>query len=672
MTAPFAPDLLTPANKGASASASVTLTWKFKSVIAGDYMATYAVRRRAMTPSIGSYEYWNGTTWQASEYFLTGSSSVLNGVTASITITTGWTTDKIYQWSVKCRNLAAEASSYADDNLIQIHAAPAMTVTVSSTSVSRPKIQWVWSGASGYYMRSYRIAIYTAAVQGASGFDASSAEWQALATFLSDTKYGSNDWYMDVTEDLASGTQYYVYYLTEDTAGLSSGWVNGTNFTPSYTAVPPPAITLTRDEESGVVACVVRSSFNLLSDEASIFTTGIESWVGSLNCETSWDSVNSRLKMKVGGMSYAALDAAHTTFAATDTAYTTFENMRTTMASPSGTSRALSGDQAGELVAVTPAVVYSACATLTNAASTSRTAKIGIRWYKSDGSASTTPLTQGSGTACPNNTPTVITVSGATAPADAAWAAIELEWTTSVVDDIMYADNVAFASAASISWSPASGGFDIHFALEHSHDNETWTPVWACAQDDPHASDVGAVSQISLDDRSCPLGVETIYYRAWAISNLTTAPVWSSVATGSVSGMKPAKWWLRRPEQTTADSDVRVITPDFSSTVQLNRDVQTPDGATHPVVSYSAAPDAEVVELKITSLDQETYDAVLEALKSSETLYLHSNVPGQSCYLRAVDSIRKTMRRAQPTLSTMVQRHMFEIEASAVVVKDPY
>lgn len=673
MTAPFAPELTSPKNKGASAAASVTLKWKFRSVAAGDYMATYAIRRRQMTPTVGAYEYWTGAAWGAETFLAPGvPTDYKDGVEFSTTITTGWTTDRVYQWSVKARNAAAEASAYADDSLIQIHAAPTMTVAVSSTAVSRPKISWVWAGAAGYYQRSYQIAVYSAAVQSAVGFDASSAVWQALATWISAKKYGAADYRIQVDADLASGTQYYVYYKTEDNSDLSSGWVNATNFTPTYTAVPAPTLSLTRNTDDGVVNVVVRSSFNLLGDNSSIFTTGIDNWVGSLNCEASWDSVNQKLKLTGGGMSYAALDTAHTTFAATDTAYTTFEVMRTTQAAPTGTARALSGDQAGERIAVSPSIAYSAISTVRNGAATARTGKLGIRWYTAGGAPATTALHQGGATTLNPGVDTTVKVENVTSPADAAFAVVEFEWTTAAIGDIMLIDDVALASTSTISWSPSGNSFDITFVLEHSADGVTWTPVWACAKEAPRASDSGAVSQITVDDRSCPLGTQTIYYRAYAVSKFSTSAIWSSVATANCAGMAPGKWWLRRPEKATKASDIRVITPDFSRSLQLNREVSSAEGATAPVVSFGSAPDTESLQMTFSSLDKTTHDAIMAALKSTETLYLHTNYENTGYYFRAVDSVGLNARRATPISSYNAMRHMFQISVAGIVVKDPY
>jgi hypothetical protein len=671
MTAPFSPELLSPKAGGASTT-SVTMTWKFRSVAAGDHMATFAIRRRQMTPSVGSYEYWNGSAWVGSETFLSGPSGggteVKDGMTHTVTVATGWTTDRVYQWSVKCRNAAAEASAYADDSLVQVHAAPTMTLTVSSTTISRPRLSWVWAGAAGYYQKSYRLVLYPASVIGIAGFDAASAVYQAMAVWDSGKIFSATDWNRYVTADLQSGVQYYLYYQTEDNSDLSSGWVSATNFTPSYTAVPPPTLNIAPNEDLGIVTLTARSSFNLLDDDHSIFTAGIGNWIGSHNCESSWDSSLGKLKLTAGGMSYAALDTAYTTFAAQDTALTTFEAQRTTQASPTGTARALSGDQTGERIAVTPAVAYSAIATARNLAGTARTGKLGIRWYTAAHAASTTPVSQGSATTLNPGVDTTVKVENITAPADAAWAVIEFEWTTAAVGDVILIDDVALATTSTIVWSPSGNNFDISFVIERSIDNAKWVPVWGCSSSAPKASDSGAVSQVIVEDRSAPLGTQNVYYRAYAISKYSTAPVWSAVATASISGMKPAKWFLRRCKN--AAKDVRIRAADFSTSYSMDQDLYTPEGATRAVVSAGAGPSVEVVDVTLRTETKQEHDLVMENLLSKETLYIQTNADGDGYYIRPIDRIRREQRRSVPDEAYQAVRYLFSVSFTAAVVED--
>lgn len=671
MTAPFSPELLSPKPKGASPS-TVTLQWKFRSVVAGDHMATYAIRRRQMSPSVGSYEYWNGTIWVGSEAFVAGPSGggteVKDGMTHSVAISTGWTNDRIYQWAVKCRNAATEASAYSEDILVQVHVVPSMALTVSSSTISRPRLSWVWAGASGYYQKSYQLCVYTAAVQSSPGFDASSAVWQALATWNSGKIYSATDWNKYIGADLVSGTQYYVYYRTEDNSDLSSGWVNGMNFTPSYTTVPAPSLTLTPDEANGVVSVTARSSFNLLDDNHSIFTAGIGNWIGSLNCETSWNSTLGKLLITCGGRSYAALDTAYALFSDMDTALTTFEVTRTTQASPTGTARAVSGDQTGERIAVTNGVAYSAIATARNTGAAARTGKLGIRWYTAAHAASTTPVSQGTGVTLNPGVDTTVKVENITAPADAAWAVVEFEWTTAAVGDTMLLDDVAIATTSTIVWSPSGNNFDISFVIERSTDQVTWVPLWGCGTLSPKVSDSGAVSQVIISDRAAPLGTQNIYYRAYAISKFSTAPVWSAVATNSVAGMKPEKWFLRRTQ--TPSGDTRIRAADFGTSINLDREVFNLEGMAQAVVAYGSSANIQFVDVTVRTETKAEHTAVMNALLSKETLYIQTNADGDGYYVRPVDRIRKDQRRSRPDESYQAVRHLFEVTFTAAVVED--
>ena len=672
MTAPFAPELLSPKNKGASSAASVTLQWRFRSVVAGDGMVTYAIRRRQMTPAVGAYEYWTGAAWGA-ETFIAGPVApnlVQDGMTFSTTIATGWTTDRVYQWSVKVRNAAAEASPYADDSLIQVHASPSMAITVSSAVISRPSLAWVWAGAAGYYQKTYRLALYTAAVRNASGFNPALAQWQALATWIMPAvKYSANDWKITIDADLANGTQYYIYYVTTDNSDLSSGWVESGNFTPAYTAVPAPGLTAVPDEPNGTVTVTVRSSFNLMPDEASIFNTGISNWVGSLNCQTNWDSALQKLRLEGGGMSYAALDTAWGTFTQGDAAYATFAAEKAAQAAPVGTSRALSGDQAGERIVVAPGIPYSAIATITNLSGANRTAKLGLRWYKADNSASAlTVITQGAGVVLPNGVATPVNVLAANSPADAAFAVVEVEWTVSAVGDLLLVDDVAVASTTSISWSPGGNAVDISFVLERSTDGTNWVPVWGASKTAPRASDTGGVSQAVIVDRAAPLGTAVIMYRAYAISKFSSSPTWSTLAAVTIGGMNPIKWFLRRTS--VANRDVAVKVNSISISTDLKREIFEPEGRVYAMVGFSNLPNTEIVDVQLMSLDKTSFELIMEALKAEETLYLQTNLDGYGYYIRTTDSVSRTQKRAAAAAGNPSNmRNLYSISFNAAIVE---
>lgn len=680
MTAPFAPELISPKNKGAAPSGAVPLTWKMRSVTAGDAMTTYAIRRRIMTPTVGAYEWWNGTTWVGSETFLTGPvapNAVKDGMTYSVTMGS-WTTDRVYQWSVKTRNAAVEASPYSDDLLVQVHNLPYMAVSFSSAVVSRPSISWVWYGSAGFYQKTYRFAVYANSIPGMAGFDPALPYWQAQAVWIMPArKYSATDWKVTIDADLVSGTTYLAYYETSDNSDLFSSsagstWVSNGSVTPSFTAVPAPTLVATPDVVNGVMGLVVRSSFNLLADNSSIFTGGIDNWIGSLNCQTQWNSSLAKLECVCGGMSYAAMDVAYTTFAAGDTAFANFNAEKVAQAAPTGTARVLSGDQTGERIAVSPSIAYSAILTANNQTGATRTGKIGIRWYKADNTASAiTVLSQGSAVTLTPGTDVNVAVQNVTSPADAAFAVLEFEWTTAAVGDVIRIDDVAFASTSSISWSPSGTSMDITFVLERSLDAITWVPVWGMSKLAPKASDSPAVSQVTINDRAVPLGTELIYYRAYAISKFSTSPVWSLLASATVAGMNPNKWFLRRTSRT--DMDSRVIVGQISFDTQLHREVVEPEGQLNAIVNFNTMPDTETASVTLMSLDKLSFETIMAALKADETLYLQTNLDGYGYYVRVVDAIRRNQRRSPASsggVATM--RNVFDISFSAVVVKDFY
>lgn len=682
MTAPFAPELISPKNRGSASAPTVTLTWKFRTPIAGDTMnGGYYLRRRQTSPTPGPYEWWTGTSWDSSNQefgdiagtFL--DENIKDGTLYSVTIGPGagifgWDNDKVYQWTVKTVNAAGEAGPYAPDNLLKVHAKPAMVISFPTTAVSRPTFSWAWTGGAGFYQKTYRLAIYPAAVRNSFGFNPNLLTWQLQATWIMWTdKYSSSDYKRQIDSDLTSGVQYYYFYKTVDNSDYDSGWIEAGNFTPVFTNLPAPALTLTPDMLNGVVGAFIKSAFNLLDETNSVFSNGIGNWIGSLNSIASWDSAAEKLILTATGMSYAAMDALHTTYAAADTAYTTYAVQAAAQAAPTGTARAVSGDQTGERFAVLPGTVYSAIATVNNQAATNRTGKLGIRWFKSTNVPSTvTVISQGPGVTLGHGADTPVSVVNVTSPSDAAFAVLEFEWTTAAIGDVMKIDDVAMAASSSVSWSPTGSTFDIRYVLERSLDQINWTPVWGMSRTTPQVSDSPALTQATNVDRSVPLGTQRIYYRAYAISKFDTTPIWSAPAFASIPGMDPIKWFLRRTS--VINRDVRVIVNQISVDQAAQSEVIEAEGRSAPLVSFSGNPKTETVSISMMSLDKTTFELVMEALRSNETLYLQTNLDGYGYYLRIVDSFKRTQRRAvAPAGSFSAVRNLFDISFAAVVVE---
>jgi len=183
----------------------------------------------------------------------------------------------------------------------------------------------------------------------------------------------------------------------------------------------------------------------------------------------------------------------------------------------------------------------------------------------------------------------------------------------------------------------------------------------------PRVSDSGAVSQATVVDRSVPLGTNTIYYRAYAISKFSSAPIWSALATTSIPGMDPVKWWLRRTSR--SDHDVRVIVNQISIDQNVQRDVVEPEGQANAIVNFSSTPKTQVMSVSMLSLDKVTYELVLEALTADETLYLQTNLDGYGYYLRVIDSIKRSQKRAAaPAGGFSAVRNLFDIQFAAVIV----
>lgn len=670
MTAPFAPVLTSPASKSASAS-PLTLKAKHRTGAAGDPATAVAIRRRVMTPSVGSYEYWNGTSWVGSEAF-NAITSLFDSQTYEFTNGTSWTTNQTYQWTMRFRNGASEAGPYAPDSLVHVHAVPSMAVTVSGLGGSRPLLSWVSTIASGFYQAQYQLAIYTDAVKTSTGFNPADPAWQALATWISPIGYGSADYQKRIGADLVSGVLHWAYYNLTDSGGLASGWTSGTSFTPSFTAFPAPTLTLTPDLVNGKVDFLVRSAFNLLSENQSSFTTGIDGWVGTLNCQAEFPN-NGTLLLRAGGMSYNAMDAAYSDINANDTAFASYTAQAAAQSSPAGTSRAQMGLTTGEWIPVSPSTVYSAVFdAICNVAG--RNVKCGIRWYTAGGAAATTPLHQGSAVGMSIVSYVTASCQNVTSPANAAFASIEVEWTTSVAGtDIVNVKNVAFAAAASIAWSPTGNNFDVSFSLEKSLDGENWEAVWGMSQNNPRPSDIGVLTEVSGSDRSAFLGVDGVQYRAYAVTKFSTAPLWSSVVVQSLAPMTIDGWRLRH----TTDEEMDIVGQPinrFSYSSQLNNEIVPPEGLDFPVVISNDQPNVSKISFVLILTNQAAMEKALASLRSAETLYVQTNRAGMGYYFKPTGAFRYDGRPRVPDLVDTPYATVgtyYELDVEGVEVK-PY
>lgn len=102
---PNAPLLSLPVNNDIEYLAGgYTFSWAFQAVSSGDAQTAYAFKRQA---SGGSVQWWNGTTWQGSEIYIT---TATNSVAFP---STQWTVGTTYTWTVATKGSTGSASAYS-------------------------------------------------------------------------------------------------------------------------------------------------------------------------------------------------------------------------------------------------------------------------------------------------------------------------------------------------------------------------------------------------------------------------------------------------------------------------------------------------------------------------------------------------------------------------------
>lgn len=669
MANPFIPFLLEPRNRGALDASATQFTFQYNHPTAGKAGDRVFLRRKQLTPLAGVHQWWNGTEWLPTE--LSIALAMVPGGEYTVAAG-GFGNGIIYQWSIQVRDADAAVSGYANDFLVDIHSKPTPIISqpAGAQPISRPDIVWVWDSTAGSRQAKYRLAIYTSAVYGAPGFDPALPAWQSEANWIMpDFKVSSSDWsYTPKGFSIETGVNYRVYGLFVDEDDLDSGWVAGATFTGSIASLPAPAVSASPNPDFGRVDLVISSSYNLLGENDSDFTSGVGGWHGIINANVFPTTEqflygSSSMRVEIGGLTYAELDAAHTTYTAQDTAYADYAAQKAAMASPVGTSR-IASPEGTSGVPVTVATAYSAMASVRPTAG-AKNARLAIMWFTAAGAPCATPLSEGTVTPVPKDVWTEIRVTDATAPATAAFAAIRIEFTTTAVDEVFYVDGVALAQASNVVWQ--GGSVELAYVVERSLDGVNWTELWGATRDNPYESQA---TTVRISDRAAPLFSGTVQYRVFGVATPDTAPVFSQATLVSVSNVQANSWWLRVPDN--VGEDVPMFVESATQHSNEDKEVFLPDGSPKPVVLRTGLPVVTTITVTTKTRYKSHFDGLIAALTNGKILYLQSTMDGHGWYIdpgesRDVEQLRAV---ALATENTNV-RHLHSVRFTAVVVEEP-
>lgn len=345
-------------------------------------------------------------------------------------------------------------------------AAPTVSVgTVTNASTSTPTVPWTYTaGSDGGPQTRYEVKVFDSATYGAGGFspDTSTPAWET-------TGYTTDTSVTIPAGALTSSTTYKAYvrvaqspvggYYQTSAGGVGDGWAVSSAFTVQVVKPAPVTLTVTPDQTNERVALDIQGHDNLLTEQDADFETvgSAGTWASIANCSVAQSAAQA--------------------------------------ISPGTGSLRIRSSAAGDFEAGTPAGTsgYPVVAGRTyrfrgslRAAATTRTCKIGARYYDSGGTI--IGAASYSATASVTSGAFVEFTLDATAPAGAVYARISAHIASAAAaNEDFYLDHVGIqetAGAAPSSWyrggligTGATG--TPYYAVEASDDaGVTWETVY--------------------------------------------------------------------------------------------------------------------------------------------------------------------------------------------------
>lgn len=358
---------------GTTSSGYLRLDFATTTIPAGAVVKSVSPRIRAATTSgtgnVRAYVYESANASLGSEGALVAlTTSITNYIVTAATTLGGhaWTQALIDGLSMFLYLPSTTLRVYELALLVLYAEVPTVSgVTVTNYTSSTPTVSWTYTqGADGGPQTRYEIKLFDSATYGAGGFSPdtstpaysvtaySSATSQAIPAgyLVSNATYKA---YVRVAASPVAGGSYQT-----STGGTGSGWAVSSSFTVAVDPPAPVTLTVTPDQANNRVALVVQGHDNLLTEQdGNLETAGTTgTWAARTNCTVA-QSTTQAISPGTGSLRLSS-SAAGDMEARTAT----------------GTSGC----------AVDPARGYRIRASF-RAGATTRSAKVGVRWYDAAG-----------------------------------------------------------------------------------------------------------------------------------------------------------------------------------------------------------------------------------------------------------------------------------------------
>lgn len=413
----------------------------------------------------------------------------------------------------------------------------------SITTTAKPTVVWTYTDPEADAQERFQVRVFSAEQYGAPG---DPDTW--IPTYDSGEVFSQEQTHV-ITENLTDSTTYKAYVRAADVGsnGRYSAWVASSTFTIALQPPATPTLIAVGDSALARVQLTAQGRVNVLSANASSIETNASDWEAASNCAVA----RSTAQAADGSASLSLTSSALGNMSARLTPWSSYP--------------------------IQPNTQYTAMANF-RAAASARSVRVEINWYKADGSASTTPNTQGSTTTdATGNFNTQATLT-ATSPPDAYFALVVVTiLSTGAGGEVHYVDKISFAPGSSTTWT--IGGYaDTHqFELQRSTDGVTWETV---SRTNPTNGEVDSESLFTttnsesqsdtLYDYEAPRGVVSHYrLRSVAGSDYGIQSAWSTPSSAGLSIPSTSSWNLKALN----DPSLNLLDIDFQDPpMEINRD----------------------------------------------------------------------------------------------------
>jgi hypothetical protein len=269
---PFPSSVVYPQNGAViDLAAGFTMTWSNSYYVGTGGLtsaqAAFAIRRKQAT---GVNEWWNGATWQTTEFFLSGTSASYAFRANEVANAIAWT------FAVAIRDGYGGQSPYS--NGVTVTGSTAAQVTVlqptAVVSIVNPVVQWSMYDPENDPQQTYQVRIIEKSVfdLGVSNPLTATAVWDTGELVDATTRQ------VTTAVDLLNGNTYRAYVRIK-TTGVYSGW----SYTEFVVSLAPPAqaeLTLTVLDDAGAIQIDVQGRDSMMSADTGRSFAG---WVAASN-----------------------------------------------------------------------------------------------------------------------------------------------------------------------------------------------------------------------------------------------------------------------------------------------------------------------------------------------------------------------------------------------------